>query len=199
MEPLASTSVSTEGKRSGSLAFGLLQRWAKGDEAAFASLVHEHQDISYRYARRICGDQDLARDIVQEAFMRVMRHHERFSADQSFRAWLLHIIRNLAIDALRRQKTRSAVPYEDHLRLCSRLEPSERMERNETSRRIAETLLEIPEKYREILVMREMDGVAAEEIAAIIGVDYGTTRWRLHKARNLFRSAWVRRYGEAMP
>ena len=54
----------------------------------------------------------------------------------------------------------------------------------------------LPEKYREILVMREMEGIPAEAIAEHIGVEYGTTRWRLHEARRLFREQWTATYGE---
>lgn len=196
MDPLAKLTASTAAESgSGEAAKILLARWARGDEEALTCLIRAHQDPAFRYARRICGDADLARDVVQEAFLRVMRHHDRLGPDQSFRAWLLHIVRNLAIDALRRQRTRSAVPYEDHLRSCCADTPVDALDRHETRRRIAETLLDLPEKYREILVMREMDGMPAEDIAGIINVEYATTRWRLHKARTLFRDAWLRRYG----
>jgi len=174
----------------------LLRRWASGDEDAFAGLVRDHQDAAYRYARRMCGDHELARDLVQEAFLRVLRHHERLEPGHSFAAWLLHIVRNLAIDALRRRKTRSQVPYEDHLRDTAAGAVGNSLETAELRRRIATVLAELPDKYREILVMREMDGMPAEDIATIIGVDYGTTRWRLHKARTLFRTAWTARFGE---
>lgn len=197
MDPLTKlTTSSTAESVPSDAARSLLARWAKGDdEGALDCLIRSHQDPAFRYARRVCGDADLARDVVQEAFLRVMRHHDRLGPDQSFRAWFLHIVRNLAIDALRRQRTRSAVPYEDHLRSCSTANPGDDLDRSETRRRIAETLLDLPEKYREILVMREMDGMPAEDIASIINVEYATTRWRLHKARALFREAWLRRYG----
>lgn len=190
--PLASSATTSPDR-----ARDLLRRWAAGDEEAFACLVRDHQDGAYRYARRMCGDHELARDLVQEAFVRVVRHHDRLNANQSFAAWLLHIVRNLTIDALRRRRTRSQVPYEDHLRDTAASPVGNALEASELRRRIAHVLSELPEKYREILVMREMDGMAAEDIAVIIGVDYGTTRWRLHKARNLFRSAWLARFGDA--
>jgi len=180
-------------------AHALLARWGNGDDEAFALLVREHQDGAYRYARRMCGDHDLARDLVQEAFIRVMRHHQRLETGRNFTAWFLHIVRNLAIDAMRRRKTRSQVPYEDHLRDATAGGQDKPLEARETKRQIAVVLAELPDKYREILIMREMDGIPAEDIATIIGVDYGTTRWRLHKARTLFHTAWTARYGAALP
>lgn len=203
MEPQSNTAdssapaASESDRRSQDVA--LLERYRDGDQLAFAALVREHQDIAYRYARRVCNDHDLARDAVQEGFLRVLRHHERFDGSYSFRAWLLHIVRNIAIDGLRRRKTQSAVPYEDHLRHTAAHRPGDRLEALENRQRIALILTELPDKYREILIMREMDGMPAEDIATVIGVAYGTTRWRLHKARTLFRAAWVSRFGADLP
>ena len=70
------------------------------------------------------------------------------------------------------------------------------MEEHELRERVAQVLTDLPEKYRSIIVMREMEGTPAEDIAKAIGVDYSTTRWRLHQARLLFRQAWISRFGK---
>jgi len=175
-------------------AIDLLARFAAGDEKAFEHLVIDHQDAAFGFAKRIVGDPELARDVVQEAFIRVLRHHTRFEGGRSFRTWLLHIVRNLAIDGLRRRRPNANIEYLDHLAAVEH-GPSV-TERDELRIRVAAVLRELPDKYREILVMREMDGLPAEEIAQVIGVDYGTTRWRLHQARSLFREAWLARWPE---
>ncbi len=172
----------------------LLTRFAAGDEKAFEQLVIDHQDSAFGFARRIVGDGELARDVVQEAFIRVLRHHTRFEAGRSFRTWLLHIVRNLAIDGLRRRRPNTSSEYLDHLADVER--GASASERDELRVSVAAILRELPDKYREILVMREMDGLPAEEIAQIIDIDYGTTRWRLHQARKLFRDAWLARWPE---
>jgi RNA polymerase sigma-70 factor (ECF subfamily) len=176
----------------------LLARFAGGDQGAFEQLVRDHQDTAFGFARRIVGDAELARDVVQEAFIRVLRHHARFEAGRSFRTWLLHIVRNLAIDGLRRRRPNANIEYLDHLAQVER-GGSSSGERDELRQRVAAVLQQLPEKYREILVMREMDGMPAEEIAQVIAVDYGTTRWRLHQARKLFREAWLQRWPEDQP
>lgn len=174
------------------LAGAQLARFAAGDERAFAELVGDHQQAAYVTAWRILGDGESAHDCVQEAFLRILRHHGDYRTGQPFRPWLLHIVRNLAIDALRRRR-RFAHP--DSLQaLASPAAPSA-LEGMELRVRVAEVLDELPAKYRDIIIMREMEGVPAEEIAAHIGVDYSTTRWRLHQARRLFREAWLARFG----
>jgi len=172
----------------------LVARFARGDDEAFAELVAAHQDIAFAYARRLLGDGEQARDVIQEAFLRILRHHRAYDAARPFRAWLLHIVRNLAIDALRRRRPQAGADALDQL-AAQPLGPTPG-ERNDLREHVAAVLAELPAKYRELIVMREMDGMGAEEIANIIGVDYGTTRWRLHKARELFRSAWRARFGE---
>jgi len=172
----------------------LVARFARGDDAAFAELVAMHQNIAFSFARRLLGDGEAARDVIQEAFLRILRHHRAYDAARPFRAWLLHIVRNLAIDVLRRRRPQAGADHLDQL-AARPLGPSA-SERDELRDRVAEVLAELPAKYRELIVMREMEGMAADEIAQVIGVDYGTTRWRLHKARELFRDAWRARFGE---
>ena len=172
----------------------LVARFARGDDAAFAELVAAHQDAAFSFARRLLGDGELARDVVQEAFLRILRHHQNYDANRPFRAWLLHIVRNLAIDTLRRRRPQAGAEHLDQL-AAQPLGPTA-SERDELRERVALVLAELPAKYRELIVMREMEGIRADEIAQVIGVDYGTTRWRLHKARELFRDAWRARYGE---
>lgn len=170
----------------------LLDAFARGDERAFAQLVDEHQSAALDHAARIVGDAETARDVVQEAFLRILRHHLRYDRKRSFRAWLLAIVRNLAIDALRRRRHGS-----DPGELAARGAPlSANLEAIELRERVASVLSELPEKYRTILAMRELEGIPAEDIAAETGVDYGTTRWRLHQARRLFRERWLARFGQ---
>lgn len=173
-----------------------LARFARGDEAAFEELVAEHQQAAFAAAWRILNDAELAHDTVQEAFLRILRHHDRYDADRPFRSWLLHIVRNLAIDNIRRRRR---FDHPDRLDAVAApaVSTSSGMEGVELRERVALVLGDLPEKYRDIIVLREMDGMPAETIAEQIGVDYNTTRWRLHQARRLFRDAWITRFGEA--
>ncbi len=170
----------------------LIQRFCAGDEQAFATLVRTYQSLAHAVAWRITARQDLAADVVQEAFLRILRHRENFDPARAFKPWLLQIIRNLAIDALRLTRRHDEATAETG---AVTVDPGVSLDAAETRARVAQVLGLLPEKYREILVMREMEGLPAEEIAERIGVEYATTRWRLHEARRLFRNAWLARFG----
>lgn len=175
----------------GERAAAQLRRHAAGDRGAFAELVADHQGAAFATAVRIVVDADLAGDVVQEAFLRVLRHGDRYDAKRPFRPWLMQIVRNLAIDSLRRRRH-----HHDVAHIGERAAPDAASDQGELRACVATVLGDLPEKYRLLIVMRELEGVAVETIAEQIAVDYGTTRWRLHEARRLFRAAWIRRYGE---
>ena len=172
----------------------LLRRHAAGDELAFARLVDEHQSAGFACAVAVCGDREAAADVLQEAFLRLLHHGDRYDGVRPFRPFFLQIVRNLAIDVLRRRR-----PHADagELQLAAPdRHPGHATEQAEMRLRVARVLGSLPEKYRDILIMREMEGISAEAIAEQIGVEYGTTRWRLHEARRLFREQWTTIYGE---
>ena len=173
-----------------------LARFAGGDETAFEELVAEYQQTAFTAAWRVVGDAEQAHDVVQEAFLRIVRHHDRYDAGRPFRSWLLRIVRNLAIDALRRRRRFDHPDRLDHV-AAPVASNALGLEGAELRERVAVVLDELPEKYRDIIVMREMEGLPAETIAEQTGIDYSTTRWRLHQARRLFREAWITRFGEA--
>ncbi len=177
---------------------GLLSRFAAGDDAAFSDLVAAYQQLAYVVACRITLRDDLALDVVQEAFLRCLRHRGRFDPAKAFKPWLLQIVRNLAIDALRVQRRLDSggTTGEGLEAAATGDDPSGATQRGELRARVAVVLAALPEKYRDILIMREMEDLPAEEIARQTGIDYGTTRWRLHEARRLFRTAWLGRFGE---
>ena len=176
----------------------LLARYAAGDDLAFSDLVGRFQQLAYTVACRITLREDLGLDVVQEAFLRCLRHRGRFDTAKAFKPWLLQIVRHLAIDALRVQRRIEvgASATEALGRAATADDPAAAIQRRELRSRVASVLASLPEKYRDLLIMREMEDLPAEEIARQTGIDYGTTRWRLHEARRLFRMGWIARFGE---
>ncbi len=166
-----------------------LRRWRQGDDQAFAALVREHQEAVFACAWRILNDRDAAADAVQEAFLRVVRHADRYDG-RPFRPWVMEITRNLAIDALRARRCAADV---SQLPLTA---PEIKHIDHDLRANVAEILATLPDKYRIPLIMRELEGMAAEAVAAALGVGYDLTRWRLHEARRRFRVAWLARFGE---
>jgi len=176
----------------------LLVRFAAGDDVAFSELVRRYQQLAYVVACRVTLRDDMALDVVQEAFLRCLRHRSRFEIGRAFKPWLLQIVRHLAIDVLRSQgridASTAASGALDHVETTA--DPSSGTRHGELRANVASVLATLPEKYRDLLIMREMEGLAAETIAEQMKLDYGTTRWRLHEARRLFRVAWVARFGD---
>lgn len=173
----------------------LLARYAAGDEAAFDDLVHLHEEAAFWTARRLVRDDDSAHDVVQDAFIRVLQHRDSYDTSRPFRTWFLRIVRNLAIDHLRRRRHERD---EDQVGPVVRSHAGDDLDRSEIRRCIAEVMETLPDKYHDLLVLREAQGMRADRIAERIGVDYATTRWRIHQARKLFRREWTSRYGDSI-
>lgn len=179
----------------------LIRRAQAGDEAAFAELVGTHQQRAFRVARHLIPSEEDARDLVQEAFLRVFRHLDRFDFQFTFTTWLHRIVTNLAIDHLRKRRliTSSAsgedgeanwdLDVVDH----QNPSPSDRIESNETAQRVRECIAALAPHFQAVLVLRELEGLACTEIAKIVGATHVTVRWRLHRGRKLFQEEWERR------
>ncbi len=174
----------------------MLQKYAEGDESALDELVSLYQEPAYWVARHVVHDDDIARDIVQDGFIRVLRKPELYNPQRPFKAWFLQIVRNLSIDYLRKKRpnavqvlAESAVGDDEGTTVGP-------LAQQELRDKIQFVMSLVPEKYRELLILRDVEGHGAEEIATMTDVDYGTTRWRIHNARKLFRKAWIEHYGE---
>ncbi len=174
----------------------MLRKYADGDRSALDELVAIYQEPGFWIARHVVHDDDIARDIVQDAFIRVLRKPGLYDPSRPFKAWFLQIVRNLAIDYLRKKRPNTVQVIAETAEVSGDETSIEPLAQQEMRKRIQLVLEEVPEKYRELIVMRDVEGLGPDEIATITGVDYGTTRWRIHNARKLFRKAWIERYGE---
>lgn len=173
----------------------LVRAVLEGDHEAFRALVERYQKALYWIAHDILLDREEARDVAQEAFIRVHTALERYDQKRDFVNWLYRIARNLAIDALRRRRRR-ANPTEDLTSLPLDA-PARARPDLDLPDRVAEVLEELPVEYRLALTLREFHGMTPREIARVTDCSYPTARWRLHRARNLFRNAWEKRFGAA--
>lgn len=167
-----------------------------GDQDAFRGLVDRYEKRVFWVARGMVGNDEDARDAAQEAFIRVHRSLERFDTNLKFYTWLYQIVVNLSIDHLRKNAKRRGVSLdavgdvgEDVQRPCS-------LEGAELKTRVAAVLDQLPPKYKAVMVLSDLEGIGAKEIATITGTTHATVRWRHHRARKLFREAWERTYGK---
>ena len=152
---------------------------------AFDQAVLPHLDAAYNLARWLTRNGHDAEDVVQEAFLRAFRFFGGFHGDNP-RAWLLTIVRNSCYDWLRRNRP-SEVPASLDEEVHSVVDPSptpeDRVMTQADRLRVREALEALPLPWREVLILRELEGMAYKEIADIAGIKIGTVMSRLARAR----------------
>ena len=173
----------------------LIQRTLAGEREAFEGIVLRYQDRAYWAALNLLGDPEEARDVAQEAFLRSYRALARFDFGMSFYTWLYRIVVNLSIDQLRRRSKSRPVPLDDVSAGLANEEaepPSAGLENRDVARQVRQVLDQLPEKYRAVMVLRDLENLSCKEIAAVVRSTHSTVRWRLHMARKMFRAHWER-------
>lgn len=168
----------------------------EGSQEAFTTLVKRHEERSFWAAYRVVNDAEAARDVAQEAFVRIWRALDRFDFSMAFTTWLYRITVNLAIDHLRRNKRHKGVNVDIIQETLADggadVAPHVRQDRNETSTLVRAVMATLDEKYRTVLALRDLEGLSSKQISDITGISHATVRWRLHVARKQFRDAWTR-------
>ena len=158
-----------------------------GDLRAFEQLVERHRDVVYRVAARTVGP-DAAHDVSQDAFLRALSRIGGFRGHGSFRAWLLQITHNTALNAVARKRP-EPVEHVPETAGGSRATDAERMpavrlEREERRRRLEAKLRGLRMEHRTVLVLRDVEGLSYDEIAEATSTPVGSVKGRLHRARN---------------
>ena len=168
----------------------LVGRARTGDSAALDALVRRHRQSAYVFALQLLGNQDDALDVAQDALLRFVRSLDRFDTERPVRPWLLTIVRNVTRD-LWRKRSRSEVQLPETVEgpdllaqlVDPRANPDRDLRTNELRRRVWSGIARLPEKKREILVLRDFHDHSYAEIAEILGIPMGTVMSRLHGAR----------------
>ncbi len=169
----------------------LLQRCQQGHEESFRQLVDKYQRRTYWIAYNMLSNYETAREISQEAFIRVYRNIARFDVKKNFYTWLYQIVVNLCIDRMRKLSHGKSVNLDGVGGLADpHLGPSESGQKTELRRRVHQSLDRLPPKYKAVLTLRDIQGFSCEEISEIVDCTNATVRWRLHRARKLFKAIW---------
>jgi RNA polymerase sigma-70 factor (ECF subfamily) len=180
----------------------------RGDLDAFNTLVLHYQDTLFNTARRILGDEELAADATQEAFLSAFRGLNSFRGG-SFKAWLMRTVTNAAYDELRRRKRRPTTALEpdgedpegmDEPRWLAdpNLSPEEATEARELEHAMEHCLEGLPFEYRTVVVMADIEGLDYTEVAAAVRVPLGTVKSRLARARLRLREC-LQGFEELLP
>lgn len=173
----------------------LVEMARAGDDEAFGALVLRYERKLVRVLSRLVQDDELARDLAQETFWKVYTRLDRFDTSRRFGPWLFRVGVNLGLDQLRRLSPAPASidrPRADGWQ-ASDLPDADPRGREELAQEVRFVLEKLPVDYRSVLILRDLEGFSSAEVASVIGRQEATVRWRLARAREMFRQHWERR------
>jgi RNA polymerase sigma-70 factor (ECF subfamily) len=184
----------------------LVRRARDGDEAAFQQLLERHQARVFHHARRLMGNDQDAEEVLQDTFLQVFRHLDRFEERSRFSTWVYRIATNEALMRLRKAHRKREVFLEDlpqhagegsdqRIRDFARsaLEDAEASELIEILQRL---LGELPEEYRVVFTLRDVEGLSNAEVAEVLEISVPAVKSRLHRSRIFLRDRLAAIYGD---
>lgn len=194
----------------------LVERAQKGDAAAFAVLVERHQRQLYRLAMRMTGSEADAQEVLQEAFLNAYQKLPLFRGEAQFSSWLYRIAANSALMRLRRKRRAPDALGEQPLELAGprfsaegHLEPTsvgdwsqradEKMMSTELGTAIDKAVKELPEDYRTVFLLKDVDGLSNDDIAHALELSVPAVKSRLHRARLALREKLGEFFDAARP
>ena len=181
----------------------------RGDVDAFRPLVEKHQKKMLNIAYRMMGDYEAASEVVQDAFLQAYKAIRKFRGEARFSTWLCRIVINLSKNRIKQMKTRleregvsldapietedGQVPHDPPAQEPSALE---QMERKEVERAVQVCINALDNDYREVLVLRDIQGLSYDEIGEILKIPGGTVKSRLFRARDALKEGLKKVLGE---
>jgi RNA polymerase sigma-70 factor, ECF subfamily len=177
----------------------LVEDARRGNRDAFGTLVQRYERRLVRVILRFVSDVELAKDLAQETFLRAYVRFDQFDPSRRFGPWLFRIGVNLTFDHLRRRRRRGKLALFTDYWSSGNADPQVDDPRGslDTRQEVELVLTQVPEKYRTVLILRDMENFSTSEIAAILNRKEATIRWRLAEARNMFQRLWTKRQGIA--
>jgi RNA polymerase sigma-70 factor (ECF subfamily) len=187
----------------------LVEALRAGNATAYEDLVRLHGGRLLSVARRLLGSEEDARDALQEAFLNAFRSIDRFAGDSLLSTWLHRIVVNVSLMKLRRRKRKPEESL-DHLlpafkddghfeeRFESGTEPAdERLARREVQAAVREAIDRLPEHYRTVLLLRDIEGMGTADVADELEITPNAVKLRLHRARQALRTLLAPRFRES--
>jgi RNA polymerase sigma-70 factor (ECF subfamily) len=173
----------------------LVERALRNDPAAFNQLVSRHYGVVVTAAYSVLSNIDAAKDCAQEAFMEGAQNLDKLREKNKFAQWIYGISRNKAIQQLQRQRLHSEaikVKIAESRRMRPANSPSDLAHNNEKLESIRRALSEVPETYREVLVLKYIDGRSQDDIARLLGISTAAVDKRLTRGKDMLRESMQR-------
>jgi RNA polymerase sigma-70 factor (ECF subfamily) len=171
----------------------LARRAQAGDAAAYAQLVRQNQGRIARHLLNLTGSRDEALELAQEVFLKAWEALPTWRPEARFHTWLYRIASNVACDLLRRRQVVSFEPLPETDDTPSEGDsPEVRLDAKQTIARLDAALARLPADQREIVLLREVEGLSYEELAAALAIDEGTVKSRLARGRAALAQIYTR-------
>ena len=164
---------------------GELARARAGDVAAFGALVRRHQERVFCFLHRMLDAREEAMELSQDVFVKAWQALPGWRPEAAFSTWLLQIARNAALDQLRRRQVVRFAPLEEGLEVADEAPgPEARYASRQRQVQLERALRRLAAEHREILLLREVEGLAYGELTSVLGIAEGTVKSRLARARS---------------
>jgi RNA polymerase sigma-70 factor (ECF subfamily) len=175
----------------------VVSRSAKKKQSEFEAEALPHMDVLYNFALRTTGNQDDARDLLQETYLKAYRFWEKYEKGTNIRAWLFRIMKNSYINRYRKEtKEPDKVDYEEienfyNLIRAESTDPNDLQEKlfgSLLGDEVSKALESLPDDFRTVVILSDIEGLTYEEIAEFVECPIGTVRSRLHRGRKLLQA-----------
>ncbi|HEY6909497.1 MAG TPA: sigma-70 family RNA polymerase sigma factor [Myxococcales bacterium] len=178
----------------------LLEKARTGDSAAVDEILARHERQVFRFGLRMCGNEEDARDVLQDTLLAAFRNLNDFRGDAQLSTWLYQIARSYCLKSRRRgmnepQETEPLEQPEAAAVPSAEAAPDAKAHAREIGSLLQAAILSLPESHREVLVLRDVEGLSAEEAARVVGIEVGALKSRLHRARAQLRERMVAFFG----
>jgi RNA polymerase sigma-70 factor (ECF subfamily) len=151
----------------------------------------DHLDAAHNLARWLTQDEHDAEDVVQDAYLRAIRHFGGFRGGDE-KAWLLTIVRNQCYDRMRQKNvSERTLPFDEELHTTCQADPEASLLQEERAGLLRHALAELPRELREVLVLRELEELSYREIASIAGIPVGTVMSRISRGRKRLQRVFL--------
>lgn len=180
----------------------LVDKARNGDYRAFEMLFERHRTLVYRFVYQMAPRRDDAEDIVQEVFVRAYQNLHRYRDEAKFTTWLLRIATNLGTDKARMSSRRQALEQReaagalDWMTVGENEDPVENLQQGELKEVLRKALLALPDHHRNVIVMRDIEEMEYQDIAATLGCSVGGAKLRVLRARRALRDRVAPLLGE---
>jgi RNA polymerase sigma-70 factor (ECF subfamily) len=179
------------------LPLALLSRGIKKKQEEFEEEALPHIDVLYNFALRTTGNEDDARDLLQETYLKAYRFWDKYEKGTNIRAWLFRIMKNSYINRYRKEtKEPDTVDYDDVENFYNSIraestDPNDLQEKlygNLLGDEVVQALQSLPDDFRTVVILCDIEGLTYEEIAEFVDIPIGTVRSRLHRGRKLLQA-----------